>query len=172
MNNGSPNPKKLADFAETDAIRKLLGGVTRRGGKAPEPTPESAPTPADAHAPTMAFVGDDSGTVELAEMPPPLPSQIELPSPVTAPPLPPTPESPEPMPAEPRLNRPRDPEPDVPPPVPQPIGALGFGELLLRMNWRNRPDAVEPLPLIGVPQPAGFADSVEGVLSVFNWDDE
>jgi hypothetical protein len=58
------------------------------------------------------------------------------------------------------------------PAEPMPIGALSFGELLERINWRNRPEDVKPLPLMGVLEPPGYADTIEGVLSVFAWDDE
>jgi hypothetical protein len=57
-------------------------------------------------------------------------------------------------------------------PVPRPIGALSFGDLLTRINWKNRPEDVQPLPLIGEPDPPGYAESVEGVLAAFKWDDE
>ena len=59
-----------------------------------------------------------------------------------------------------------------PPPVPLPVGALSFGALLARINWRNRPDAPPPLPMIGVPDPPGHADTVGAILAAFSWDDE
>ena len=60
---------------------------------------------------------------------------------------------------------------DIPEPVPQPIAALAFGEILARINWRNHPDDAQPLPLIGVPKPPGYAETVEAVLEAFNWDE-
>jgi hypothetical protein len=55
--------------------------------------------------------------------------------------------------------------------IPLPVGALLFGEYLKRVNWRNRPADARPL-LIGVPQPPGYADTVEAILSVLTRDDE
>ena len=143
---GKPRGKsrRLADFAETDAIRRLLGGVTRRGRKA-APAPPAAPKPEqdDLHAPAAAFVADNVGEVVAPSVPPPLPERrqgIQL-AQQTA-------------------------EAFVP--VPKPIGAVSFGEFLERINWHNRPEDVQPLPLIGVP---GYADTVEGVLSAFDWDE-
>jgi hypothetical protein len=57
-------------------------------------------------------------------------------------------------------------------PVPLPIGALSFRDLLARINWKNRPEDVQVLPMIGEPDPPGYTESVEGVLAAFKWDDE
>jgi hypothetical protein len=64
MSEGKPNPKRLSELAETDAILRLLKGVQRQkdgahksGGVAPALSPEEpAPRP-----PMTAFVGDDAG---------------------------------------------------------------------------------------------------------------
>ena len=57
-------------------------------------------------------------------------------------------------------------------PVPRPLGSLTFGELLARINWRNRLEDMQPLPLIGEPDPPGYAESVEAMLAAFQWDDK
>lgn len=163
----------LTQIAETDAIRRLLSGVVRRERK-PEAPPAEPPTPPEPAAPEtrppdVVFVAE----TELAapvETPPPLPERpaalIVHPEVVAEPLLPPTPEPVAAMP---------EPAPVIvepPPPVPMPVGALTFGALLQRINWRNRPDVTPPMPLIGVPDPPGHADTVGAVLAAFSWDDE
>ena len=65
------------------------------------------------------------------------------------------------------------PQPSVVPadPVPLPIGAF-FRGFVGSDRLENRPEDVQPLPLIGEPDPPGYAESVEGVLAAFKWDDE
>ena len=56
-------------------------------------------------------------------------------------------------------------------PFPAPIGALGLGAFLALVNWRNRPEEAQPLPLLGQPEPPpGSEWSVESVLSQFAWE--
>jgi hypothetical protein len=225
MSDPKPKGKRLAEFAETDAILRLLTGVQKpKAGKKkqtdeeinPPPLPEPALTP-----PVEAFVGDDAGrpaeldstaipkaktgteseAVEIIEKPPPMPPPSVVASPATqfgreqvstAMPMHAVIESY----ATPSLTdfesafQEREPSKkdgerdlangigDTPSPVlpaeplPRPIGALSFGDLLARINWKNRPEHVQPLPLIGEPDPPGYAETVEGVLAAFKWDDE
>src|SRR5262249_19887892 len=56
-------------------------------------------------------------------------------------------------------------------PFPAPIGVLELGAFLALVNWRNRPDEAQPLPLMGQPEPLpGSEWSVESVLSQFAWE--
>jgi hypothetical protein len=226
MSDSKPKGKRLAEFAETDAILRLLNGVQKpkTGRKKPQsdeemppPLPESELTP-----PVEAFVGDDTGHPAKLESTPVDETEIEnksqavqitkeppaIPQPVVSPPTQPGTDRlstsltmhavvesyaapsltdfetafQDPEPAE------KDGERDVAhradsalhtpsavlpaEPVPRPIGALSFSDLLNRINWKNRPEDVQPLPLIGEPDPPGYAESVEGILAAFQWDDE
>lgn len=152
------DPQPLTRIAETDAIRRLLGVVARRDR---QPAPSAEPVGVEPRPPEAAFVAE-TGDESPAILPPPLPEPAVAPAWIpaiagadawTAPALPP--ESDEP-----------------PPPVPLPVGALPFGDFLARINWRNRPDSAQGLPLIGVPDPPGHADTVGAVLAAFSWDDE
>jgi hypothetical protein len=177
MTNGkSPNPKRLADVAETDAIRRLLSGVMRRDRKAaPAPIPPPKPEPLDTHASAIAFVADNVGEIVTPAAPPPLPEKV-----TTTVPAPAAAFEESFTPSREIESAPHEPAPIFPPPlaeteaepVSMPIGALSFGEFLQRINWRNRPEDLKSLPLIGVPVPTGYADTVEGVLTAINWDDE
>lgn len=194
-----PNPtsRHIAEFAETEAIIGLLGHVARRTRKPPPaPPPEPAPEPPMMvvdQAPASAFIVYDAPpafpSLSLhiepeVEVPPPLPPPVPAPEPERF-------ETPVPMQSfgqsfswesaleeekPPPLPEPAAPEQTLreesPNLVEQPIAALTLGEFFARMNWRNRPDEMQPLPMIGRPDPPRFDDTVESVLSAFAWDDE
>jgi hypothetical protein len=171
-NENNPNPKRLAGIAETDAIRRLLDVVRRRDRPAPPALPAPKPAPAIPQASAVAFVGDNVGETVAPIRPPPLPEKSITPTTVQEPDEPVTPS------VEIESSAPETPL-FVPPvvesqaqPMLVPIGALSFGDFLERINWRNRPEDVRPLPLMGAIQPPGYADTIEGVLSVFALDDE
>jgi len=227
MNDPKPKGKRLAEFAETDAILRLISGVQKpKPGKKkqqakeesnPPPLPDSTLTP-----PSEAFVGDDTGRPTEPDVPPIAEVAIEAEASVVDIIEEHSPAPPESVVASPaaqfeperlstampmhafvesygapaltdfesafrdqgssdhpdRVAEPDQPDsapqPSVVPadPVPLPIGALSFGDLLARINWKNRPADVQPLPLIGEPDPPGYAESVQGVLAAFKWDDE
>ena len=200
MSDPKPKGKRLAEFAETDAILRLLSGVQKpKAGKKkqqadeelnPPPLPDPALTP-----PVEAFVGDDAGRPAELDSPPIAEVEIETES-----------EAGEidrivcPLTHRFRIgvsrtrtvqerrktqwgerNRRngsigfRAPYSVLSPSCrtgSAPDWALPFGDLLARINWKNRPEDVQQLPLIGEPDPPGYAESVEGVLAAFKWDDE
>jgi hypothetical protein len=171
-NENSPNPTRLADMPETETIRRLLGVVMRADRKTAPALPPPKPAPPIQHASAIAFVGDNVGESVAPSRPPPIPEK-----PITT--------STVPEPEKPVRSRPETESspPETPlfkPPVMEtqaepmrvPIGALSFGEFLERVNWRNRPEDTKPLPLLGVLEPPGYADTIEGVLTAFDWDDE
>ena len=56
-------------------------------------------------------------------------------------------------------------------PFPAPIGVLTLGEFFELVNWRNQPDELQALPLLGVvAPPAGSEWTVGAVMSQFAWD--
>jgi hypothetical protein len=163
MSSGKPTLNRLADVAETDAIRRLLSGVLRSERKsAPDPKPEHD----DVRAPAVAFVASNVGEVVAPSVSPPRDLDVcDRPSEPAPSPIPQqfataAPSAP--------LTLPKS----VAESMPMPIGALSFGELLERINWRNRPEDLQSLPLMGELDPLGYADTVEGVLSAIDWDDE
>lgn len=171
MGERQPDAPTLTRIAETDAIRRLLGSVLQRERTPPPaPEPDFEPAVAEPRPPEAAFVAQsdwETPTEALAPSPEPPVALVLVHSEVSVeveepPPLPPRVEAapPAPAPVEP------------PPPVPLPVGALSFGALLERINWRNRPGVTPPLPLIGVPDPPGHSDTVGAVLAAFSWDDE
>jgi hypothetical protein len=171
-NENNPNPKRLAGMAETETIRRLLDVVMRRDRKAASALPVPKPALAIPQASAVAFVGDNVGETVAQISPPPLPEKSITPTTALEPDQLVMPN------VEIESSAPETPlfEPPVvetqAEPMPVPIGALSFGELLERINWRNRPEDVKPLPLMGELEPPGYADTIEGVLSVFAWDDE
>jgi hypothetical protein len=57
-----------------------------------------------------------------------------------------------------------------PGPLPAPFGILTVGALFGLVNWRNRPDEAQPLPVIKPPPPPGAEFTVEAVISTFGWE--
>jgi hypothetical protein len=171
-NENNPNPKRLAGMAETDTIRRLLDVVMRRDRKSAPALPVPTPALAIPQASAVAFVGDNVGETVAQISPPPVPEKPITPTSVQEPDEPVTRSS--------EIESPPAETPLFIPPVVQtqaapmrvPLGALSFGEFLDRINWHNHPEGVKPLPLMGVPEPPGYPDTIESVLSVFAWDDE
>ena len=75
-------------------------------------------------------------------------------------------ESPEQV-ESPRTERPTVTEPG---PLPAPFGVLTVGTLFGMVNWRNRSDEVQPLPMIKPPPAPGSEFTVEAVMTTFGWE--
>jgi hypothetical protein len=57
-----------------------------------------------------------------------------------------------------------------PGPLPAPFGVLTVSTLFDLVNWRNRPDEAQPLPVIQPPPPPGSEFTVEAMLPMFGWE--
>jgi hypothetical protein len=57
-----------------------------------------------------------------------------------------------------------------PGPLPAPFGVLTVSAVFGLVNWRNRPDEVQPLPVITPPPPPGAEFTVEAMLPMFGWE--
>jgi predicted hydrocarbon binding protein len=158
MTDGIPNPKRLAEFAETDAILRLLHGI-RRVGKAPGESAklgsaETSRAPQRAAlAPAVAFVGESNGKAAGSAASPPEPDWLITPPQrqpraerfswciemVTAGPT---------VSESPSTSGKHAPLPN-PTAIDKPPDALSFNDMLKRINWRNRPDDEPLLPIRG-----------------------
>ena len=190
MAKSNPTPRMVAEFAETEAIIGLLGHIARRTRKPPpavappEPEPpfevvEQAPASAfivyEPSAPDLHFE-TESPAIAPTPLPPPEPERFETPVPMQS-----FGQSfswetvgeEAPRETTSRTVETTSRETTVPDDsVPQPVGALTLGEFFARVNWRNRPEDVQPLPRVGLPDPPRFEETVESVLTAFAWDDE
>jgi hypothetical protein len=69
---------------------------------------------------------------------------------------------------EPKLEIPES-KPEVGP-LPAPFGVLTVATLFGLVNWRNRPDEVQPLPIIKPPPPPGAEFTVAAMMPTFGWE--